>query len=137
MTRDEVVAAARSWKDVKWRKCGRSRAGIDCIGLIVMVAKDLGLEPADYPNYSSIPDGTKLKDMIHEQAVKINYPRPGSFGLFHLKGFPFHVGFFAEKHGKLSLIHAFAKRRKVVEEIYDPSTTHAELYAIYDLPGVE
>lgn len=137
MTRDEIVAAARAWKGIPWRKSGRSETGVDCIGLVVMVAKSFGLDPQDQPNYSTVPDGERLQAMIAAQTTKAHYPAQGTIGLFHCKGLPFHAGIFAEKYGKLSLIHAFAKRRKVVEDIYDPKTFSAELYGLYDFPGVE
>ena len=33
VTREMVVAEARTWIGVKWRHQGRTREGVDCIGL--------------------------------------------------------------------------------------------------------
>ena len=51
-TRDDIVEAARSWLRVPYKRVGRGRTGVDCIGLLCGVGKDIGYEPnipAVYP----------------------------------------------------------------------------------------
>jgi cell wall-associated NlpC family hydrolase len=34
-----IVSAARSWLGVPWRHQGRTRQGVDCAGLVVLVGR--------------------------------------------------------------------------------------------------
>jgi cell wall-associated NlpC family hydrolase len=43
-TREDIVACAESYLDVPFRMNGRSRRGIDCVGLGFAVARDLKVE---------------------------------------------------------------------------------------------
>ena len=68
-TREQVVAIALSWIDVKYHHQGDSRVGVDCGGLIKAILMDAGLLPRDYltrlpdvaHGYSRAPDGVLLK----------------------------------------------------------------------------
>jgi cell wall-associated NlpC family hydrolase len=42
-----IIAAARSWLGVPWRHQGRTRQGVDCAGLVVLVGRGLGLDDYD------------------------------------------------------------------------------------------
>ena len=46
-----IVAAARTWLGVPWRHQGRTRQGVDCAGLVVLVGRGLG--PAIGENVSA------------------------------------------------------------------------------------
>ena len=52
-----VVAAARGWIGVPYLHQGRSRSGIDCIGLVLQVAREAGIGPADldFRRYGRMP----------------------------------------------------------------------------------
>jgi len=43
VTGSDVVAQARKYMGVRWAHQGRSPAGMDCAGLVIRVAQDLGL----------------------------------------------------------------------------------------------
>ena len=47
---DAIIAAARSWLGVPWRHQGRTRQGVHCAGLVVLVGRELGL--ADYDTHA-------------------------------------------------------------------------------------
>jgi cell wall-associated NlpC family hydrolase len=55
--RTDIVAAARTYLGVPWRHQGRTRAGLDCAGLIVMVARDLALSDYDSTAYGRRAQG--------------------------------------------------------------------------------
>lgn len=57
----QVRAVALSWLGVPFRHQGRSREhGVDCAGLAICVARDLGLVEPDWDvtGYRRMPDGT-------------------------------------------------------------------------------
>lgn len=51
----EYVIKARGYIGTKFHHQGRSPHGMDCIGLVVLPARDLGIELADWFRYSRYP----------------------------------------------------------------------------------
>ena len=51
---EAVVAQARAWLGTPWRHQGRSPRGVDCAGLVVLVARALGLADHDVAGYSRL-----------------------------------------------------------------------------------
>lgn len=119
-TADDVVAAARGYLGVPWRHQGRSRAGLDCAGLVVLVGRDLGLTTYDAGGYRREPDGQRL--VAHFRAamdpVPVSLMVPGDALVFADAAYPCHVGLLAHRSDRPSLIHAHALRRRVIEEPY-------------------
>lgn len=138
ITREVIVAEARKWKDVKWRHEGRNENGIDCVGLAVVVAKGLDLFHYDVTGYTRQP--TSLDMLVHFRANMTEKPvgdaKPGDIVIFRDGQFPFHVGMIADKYGELSLIHAYAGRKKVIEELYLPEWSKLAL-ACFEFIGLE
>jgi cell wall-associated NlpC family hydrolase len=61
--RSAIVTAARSWLGTPYRHQHRERGvGVDCAGLVIGVARQLGIVPADFDvnGYSRQPDGSLL-----------------------------------------------------------------------------
>lgn len=54
-TRAEFVEAARSYLQIPFEHQGRSRSGVDCLGLLVCIARDLGIDVVDNLNYGRSP----------------------------------------------------------------------------------
>ena len=117
----DVVAAAQSWVGVPWRHQGRSREGVDCLGLLIVVARDLGIDrgidldaPA-FRAYRRLPPAG-LAGKLAEHLDRATIIEPGTIGLFALaETQPAHVGIFAPGPGSgLDLIHAYAPAKAVV-----------------------
>jgi len=138
VTRSDVVNEARKWKDTPWRHMGRNTNGIDCVGLPVMIAKALGIFHYDVKGYAREP--ANLDMLKHFRANMIEYPvveaKAGDVIIFRDGKFPFHVGIIGDKYDDLSLIHAYAGRRKVIEEMYYPEWFNRAL-ACFAFPGLE
>ena len=60
VTRAQVVDAARKWLGTPWRHQGRNTHGIDCVGLVVVVCKGLGISSYDDTGYGRDPDPHKF-----------------------------------------------------------------------------
>lgn len=117
MTLDE---AARAYLGVPWRHLGRSREGLDCIGLVLIAARDCGIAADDPAPYEREPSSQRLRqELAHylDQGLVAD-PRPGDVLLFNLGVYAGHIGIAGvhPEYRVLSVIHAYAPRRRVVEE---------------------
>ena len=138
-TRAQVVAAARGWIGTPFLHQGRARhAGCDCAGLIIGVAHELGLTDFDTADYARTPHGGRLRQVCDEQLRPIPEREIAAGDVLLLKFIaePHHLAFGGDYvHGGLSLIHAYARGRGVVEHRLD-ATWRARIVAAYRLPGV-
>lgn len=140
MTADEVVAAARGWLDVPYVKRGRERTGVDCLGLGVMVARELGVPHEDQVDYQLSPRADLLilrtlgRFLVRQPAAPI---RPGLVGCFAERTHPGHIGIFSRKHGRIHLIHARRLPPRVVEESWEMIPRgELRLIGLFAFPGM-
>ncbi|WP_137179279.1 C40 family peptidase [Roseomonas sp. AR75] len=115
MTIDE---AARAYLGVPWRHLGRSATGLDCIGLVLLAARDAGRTLPDPAPYAREPQGTRLLDGILAHATRVGTADPGDVLLFRMGLYGGHVGI-ASLHPAWRVpacIHAYAPHRRVVEQ---------------------
>jgi cell wall-associated NlpC family hydrolase len=132
VTRQDIVAAARGYLGVRWHHQGRSKAGVDCLGLVVVVAHELGLSTADSTDYGRLPDGMRLRNELARHLEFVRGPgEPGDVLLFRFERRPMHVGIVSD----IGLIHAFANLRKVVEHRLDDAW-RARVVSAFRFPGV-
>ena len=129
--RQQVVDVARSWVDTRWRHQGRSRVhGIDCAGLVIEVARELGISTFDISDYQRDPLNDSFLDHFRREMIKrpIADREPGDILLIRDDMFTCHSVVFDIVGSTEMIIHAYALRRKVVEEVYSPEwqgrTTH-------------
>lgn len=118
-SREEIVSEARSWLGVKWRHQGRKRSGVDCCGLVIVVARDLGLTCYDTNRYSRRTTGDEfVHHFVDAGMTKIPMARaqPGDVILTADRLFPCHCGIIGSNEDGLTIIHAYANKRMVVEE---------------------
>lgn len=108
----KCVAEARSWKETKWRHRGRTRFGIDCIGLIVHAVAAGGIQMRDRRDYGREPWKDGLQRELQEHfGDPVTDIRPGDVLLmkWHNQDGPAHVGIVGDYcHGGLSLIHSYS-----------------------------
>lgn len=118
---NEIVHAAREYLGTPYHHQGRRKGvGIDCVGLIVCVARDTKRLPlsADVQGYSRIPDGESLMHHLHNhlEPVDKSEMRPGDVVCVAYDKWPQHVGILGNYlHGGLSIIHACNHRGAVIE----------------------
>ncbi|MEO1721224.1 MAG: hypothetical protein AAFR84_02335 [Pseudomonadota bacterium] len=115
--RDEIVATALAFNGVPFRHGGRDRAGLDCVGLPIAVARELGAVPKDLDAapYPRDPDGTLLARM-RAAGLRPRGSRPalGSVLVFCFPPGPArHVGIVVSVN-PLDVIHADNGRGRVV-----------------------
>lgn len=133
--------AARKYLGVPFRHLGRDRNGLDCVGLCLVSARDLGIdipEPEPYergPTNGSLLERLRSIDCLMEHGVADM--KPGDIAAFHVGPYVGHVGIvsFHPEYKVLSIIHAFLLRRKVVEEPLDSFLDYEKPIALFRLRG--
>lgn len=122
VTRADIVTEARTWLGVKFKKGGRDRTGVDCIGLLVNVGRHFGFDISDTTEYSFNPEPSKFRELVYNQTVerKLDDIEAGMILFFRQSVFPMHTGIIArDARGRFTVINASAKERKVAEEPMD------------------
>lgn len=112
---------ARQWIGTPYHHQARLPfIGLDCVGLLICVARELGHVPPDFDitGYRRVPDGHSLMRHMHEQFTEIPQEQmaAGDYVCIAFDRHPHHVGVIGDHHlGGLSLIHANSKTGKVEE----------------------
>lgn len=115
---ERLVEAARGWIGVRWRHLGRSRTGVDCIGLVLLALRDCGVHLPDPAPYPREPQGTRLLRGIEQHARRVSTIEPGNVLLFRLGLYGGHVGIASvhPQYGQPAVIHAYARQGEQVCE---------------------
>lgn len=134
VTRAEFLAELRTWVGCPYRHQGRLKGvSVDCIGLVIGVARACGISDVDATGYDRRPDGTLRARMSeHLEPVPVPDARPGDVLLFEFAGVPMHVGILS---GVDMLTHAYAINRKVVEHRLD-DVWKSKITCAFHVPGV-
>ena len=122
--REKISNEAMQWIDTPFHHQGRAKnIGVDCIGLIVGIAKNLSLKSEvsdvtnqrnillhelDNPNYSPLPNRTQLKDFLANTLIEIEKGDldVGDIILFTLNRWPQHVGIITRIQEDIFFVHA-------------------------------
>lgn len=135
-TPDDVIAEARKWDRVPYHHQGRVRAGVDCVGLVVVVLSALGVMPegADRADYGRHPNGT-LNRIFAEFCTPIPAAVPGCVATIRWTREAHHVAIVAALGSELTLIHSHQSHPGVREHTFTrPWRTRC--LSFHALPGV-
>jgi hypothetical protein len=149
-TRAQVLVEAREWVTLgtRWQHQAHIKGvATDCGGLIYGVGLQLGLlRPvhempeaaffAGYPRFAT--DGSMLKACsMLLQRIDVAAANVADIVLMVYDNEPQHVGLLGDYvHGGLSIIHAYARIRKVVESRFDDQF-RAKVIAAFRYPEIE
>ena len=131
-SRAEIIQAARAYLGTPYAHQGRTKFGLDCIGLIIRVAHDLGLSDYDESHYSRVPSGRRMQRLLSENCEKIPIKAATLGDLLHIafETQPQHVAILTDR----GMIHADS-RHGVVEHRIDIEWLE-KVRGAYRLPGV-
>ena len=142
ISRESIIERARSFLGTPFHHQGRVKGvGVDCIGLVIGVAEELGMPYRDLIGYPRFPDGKTLCREFEKnmQRIAVESLQPGDVAAFTMGGrdrMPRHAGIVAQKNGARTMIHTWASTRCVVEHTIDEKWVR-RLCAGFLYPGVE
>lgn len=127
-----LVAAARSFVGVPFLHQGRTRQGIDCVGLVIASLMKVGVifyeEPPIYPR---LPNGDSLMNPLREYCTRTESCAPGVLLAIRFRRAVTHVALLADT----TIVHAYEGAKKTVEHSYDKRWQTLTV-ARWHLPGV-
>lgn len=144
---DRIVKQARYYVElqVPFYHCGRNRYGMDCVGLLAVVAHDLGITDYDDTGYQPDPPAEELTRVLEAHCdrvwdarspilsdVELEYGcKPGDLLQFDITGQPRHCGIFArDEQRQPTMIHCWESVGKVTEHLFDKAWRR-RLWAVY------
>lgn len=143
MTGADVVAEARTWLRTPYSHQGRSKGlGVDCAGLVIGVARNLGLVAPDFDvtGYSRQPDGTLIERCGElMRAIVADQIAPGDVLATKFDQDPCHLAIVGDHPHGLSIIHALCRsngRGMVVEHRLD-TINRARIVGAFRLGGLD
>lgn len=131
MTGADLVRAARQYLGVRYYHCGRDEHGLDCLGLLIRVAHDLGLTTWDDTTYGEQIDTAYLRWRLEKFCEPVADLQPGDVLLFTIKGSPQHLGMATD----VGVIHAYQSVGRVAEHSLD-GTWRRRLVGVFRWPGI-
>jgi cell wall-associated NlpC family hydrolase len=104
-----VLATARSFLDCPWKHQGRTRRGIDCLGLVALSVG--AVRPVqDRRGYGRTPYNRQLRASLIEQlGLPVDDLRPGDVVTMRWTGEENHVAIVCDHPEGLGLIHCYAR----------------------------
>jgi cell wall-associated NlpC family hydrolase len=108
-----LITEARSWVGVPFIHQGRSRSGVDCIGLIIVSLQRVGClqKGFEITNYARLPSSDQLMTRVQSYCTPLEQPKPGAMLAIRWNKDVSHVGIFTGEN----LIHAYQSRKQVIE----------------------
>jgi cell wall-associated NlpC family hydrolase len=117
----DIIDEARTWLGVRWQHQGRSRAGVDCVGLPIMVFKATRASVLDFTGYPRQAQDESMLQILdaHLDRIPLADMAPGDLVRMRFEN-QRHLGLLGDyAGGGLSLIHAHIHARRVVEHRLD------------------
>jgi cell wall-associated NlpC family hydrolase len=122
VTGEDMAAKALEYVDVPFVHAGRSWTGVDCVGLLLCVAHDLGLTEWDDVNYSTIVEVQRMRQDVERFGDPVDWQdrQVGDIILFKVAGSAQHVAMITQLGDEPRMVHALMGVDKVVEQRIDP-----------------
>lgn len=149
--RHAILAAARPLLGLPFQHQGRgvrfadgTQSGVDCLGMILRVAWDVGIPLEDWQGYPATTDGTLLRQECQRQLVEIpvadavpadvvQWAEPTPFGGKPRP--PCNLALLGWESGRVTMIHAMTRYGMVTTHDYSDVWPRLVRWA-YRFPGV-
>lgn len=143
MTRDELIAEARTWLGTPWvhQACAKG-AGVDCLHYIAGVVRAFGRPEAerffanpDWQSYGRHPDPVMMFAGCDElmNRIALEEALPGDVLVFRCGRWPMHFGMLSRPN---YMLHAWLGAGRVIEQRIDEKWA-ARIVRAYRIRGVE
>jgi len=135
ITVNELIVQARTWIGVPFVHQGRSRYGVDCIGFVMTLMREVGGLPQDFAyskNYARRPT-FELFDFISQHFERSAATAPGLMVLIRWPNdqYASHLAILTGP----TIIHCYERMRGVVEHSYRGSWRR-DTHSLWKLPGI-
>lgn len=137
MNAETILRAARACLGTPFRHQGRQiGVGLDCAGLCICVAKEIGHDVSDVEGYGRYPSGGQLMDALSMQPflrrrANASDRQPGDLLLMRFVSDPQHLAIFAGP----TIIHAYESAGKCCEHVINAPWA-SRIVAAYAFRGV-
>jgi len=133
----DVVTSARKLIGTPYQHQGRLPGiACDCIGLAILVCRDLGLGDFDFNAYSRSPDGSLVRE-IEKVCTPLAKVTEGSLVIFAMRKFPQHCAIASLSETKdFNIIHAYQNSKAVREHQLIP-WWQEKIHSVYALPNID
>ena len=135
MNAADIIAAARECIGTPFQHQGRiCGLALDCAGVILHVARRLGLESVEPAGYARSPSNGALEAAADAQPYfeRVFDKQPGDVLMMRFTGEPQHVGIFTGEN----IIHGYESIGKVVEHRLD-HRWEARIVRVYRFKGMQ
>lgn len=130
----DVICEARRWIGTPFHHQGRLLGvGVDCAGLVVGVARALGVCDYDVAGYGREPYQGLLQREVEGQLTPIAVPEPGAVLLMRFQTEPQHLGIYTSSD---TIVHAYEHVGRCLEHRFS-DVWRARVVQSYVLPGVD
>jgi cell wall-associated NlpC family hydrolase len=135
--RRQIVTTARKLVGTRFHHQGRVPGlGLDCVGLVAVVGRSLGLFDYDVTDYARLPHEAAMRAHIRAAGFReTDKARAGDVALMRFTREAQHVGILTGPGTECSLIHAWMQAGRVVEHRLDDQW-RGRMMATYSFPGV-
>lgn len=82
MTAEAFIAAARGYLGVPWRHQGRTDKGMDCVGLVVLALRAIGVDAPLTATYGRMQDYRQARRYLEEYCDRVGQAKIGDIVLF-------------------------------------------------------
>lgn len=131
---------AHKYIDVPFKHHGRSTRGMDCVGLIILTARDGGYDSYIEFAYGREPRNSKLQAVLKEHLGPPLHrpPQINDVVLMRLRRAkrPSHVGIITHHPSGLGIIHCYGEIRKVVYQLFS-DTIAGQVMGVYACPPAQ
>lgn len=115
---NEIVDCARSLVGVPFKHQGRDTRGIDCVGVPIYIAKELGIKEWNSVAYPPRPNMALFEKLIRQTgATLVPFKEVAHGDMLRVMSyrFPVHMGIYAkDAKGNEYIIHAYQPVGKVI-----------------------
>lgn len=135
-----IVDAARAYVGAPFRHQGRTKRGIDCVGVLIAVARDLGVMRADedYTGYGRHPSPVELMRCVSNHCTRRRdgLREPGDIAVMRWEAQPQHAAIITRlPDGREGILHSYANARACVEHGITAQWIERIVGDVYELKG--